>query len=253
MKRHLLLFLLFACTALGAQGGRHPHGSPAGCPALREQSRRHLERNHGLCHRQDTLRPRTRNGHPNLSGSGRANRRRRLFRFRLPVGKGKRSRQKETDNGLVILLVTGERCIQFATGYGLEGDLPDAICKRIQVRYMNPHFSKDEWDAGMLEGVRAVRAQLSGTGNPVSSSEEENDTLLLFAIFFCCFILVPLFLWLNAKQRKRCPQCHKHKLRQISVQNFSQGDGYRIEEVTYVCGNCGNVVRKQRRVREGPS
>ena len=73
---------------------RHPHGSPAGCPALREQSRRHLERNHGLCHRHDTLRPRTRNGHPNLSGSGRANRRRRLFRFRLPVGKGKRSGQE---------------------------------------------------------------------------------------------------------------------------------------------------------------
>ena len=48
--------------------------------------------------------------------------------------------QKERDNGLVILLSTDERCVQFATGYGLEGILPDAICKRIQNRYMLPYF-----------------------------------------------------------------------------------------------------------------
>ena len=78
------------------------------------------------------------------------------FDFAYRLGRENGVGRKETDNGLVILLVTGERCIQFATGYGLEGDLPDAICKRIQVRYMNPHFSKDEWDAGMLEGVRGA-------------------------------------------------------------------------------------------------
>lgn len=35
--------------------------------------------------------------------------------------------KKGKNNGLVILLVTDQRCIQFYTGYGLEGDLPDAI------------------------------------------------------------------------------------------------------------------------------
>lgn len=44
------------------------------------------------------------------------------------------SREKRKNNGLVILLVTDQRCIQFYTGYGLEGDLPDAICKRIQTK-----------------------------------------------------------------------------------------------------------------------
>lgn len=44
--------------------------------------------------------------------------------------------KKEKNNGLVILLVTDQRCIQFYTGYGLEGVLPDAICKRIQTKYM---------------------------------------------------------------------------------------------------------------------
>ena len=46
--------------------------------------------------------------------------------------------KKGKDNGLVILLVTDQRCIQFYTGYGLEGVLPDAICKRIQVQACCP-------------------------------------------------------------------------------------------------------------------
>lgn len=172
------------------------------------------------------------------------------FDFAYRLGRKNGVGQKGKDNGLVILLVTGERCIQFATGYGLEGDLPDAVCKQIQVRYMNPCFKDDRWDEGMLAGIRAVRAQLNGTGEPIRSDESEDDALLLFAIFFCCFILVPLFLWINARQRKRCPQCHKHTLRQISTQTISRTGGYRTEEVTYVCGNCGNVVRKQRRTRD---
>ena len=66
------------------------------------------------------------------------------FDFAYRLGKEMGVGQKERDNGLVILLSTDERCIQFATGYGLEGVLPDAICKRIQSRYMVKHLGKEE-------------------------------------------------------------------------------------------------------------
>ena len=68
------------------------------------------------------------------------------FDFAYRLGKEMGVGQKERDNGLVILLSTDERCVQFATGYGLEGVLPDAICKRIQSRYMVEHLGKDDWD-----------------------------------------------------------------------------------------------------------
>ena len=58
--------------------------------------------------------------------------------------------KKGKDNGLVILLVTDQRCIQFYTGYGLEGVLPDAICKRIQTKYMIPYLKDGNWNEGML-------------------------------------------------------------------------------------------------------
>ena len=74
---------------------------------------------------------------------------------------------------MVILLVTDQRCIQFYTGYGLEGDLPDAICKRIQTKYMIPYLKDGNWDAGMVAGVKAVCSRLDGT--MVNDTEEEDD------------------------------------------------------------------------------
>ena len=44
----------------------------------------------------------------------------------------------ESDNGLGILLVKDLREIRFVTGGGVEGVLPDALCKRIQLKYMLP-------------------------------------------------------------------------------------------------------------------
>ena len=64
--------------------------------------------------------------------------------------------KKKDDNGLLILLTLDNRDITFETGYGLEGVLPDAICKRIQMSAMVPYFSNDDWDEGMISGVKAV-------------------------------------------------------------------------------------------------
>jgi len=68
---------------------------------------------------------------------------------------------KTNDNGLVVLFVNDQHCIKFETGYGLEGVLPDAICKRIQTEKMLPFFREENYDQGMLEGIRAVSERIS--------------------------------------------------------------------------------------------
>ena len=65
----------------------------------------------------------------------------------------------ENDNGLGILLVRDRREIRFVTGGGLEGVLPDAVCKRIQLKYMLPAFREGDYSRGMVAGVEAA-AQL---------------------------------------------------------------------------------------------
>ena len=68
--------------------------------------------------------------------------------------------RKEADDGLGILLVVDQGAIEIQTGYGLEGDLPDALLKRIINNYMLPAFRERDWDRGMTEGVAAIAGVL---------------------------------------------------------------------------------------------
>ena len=165
------------------------------------------------------------------------------FDFAYRLGKEMGVGQKGRDNGLVILLSTDERCIQFATGYGLEGVLPDAICKRIQNRYMLEAFSQGDWDTGMVEGIRAVNGYLDGSMENIGSNEDEDMTPLYI---FGAFMLggLGLFGWAVWNQN-RCPKCKKHKIQRISSQVLSRANGFITEETTYLCQNCGHTFTRK--------
>lgn len=157
--------------------------------------------------------------------------------------------QKGKDNGLVILLVTDQRCIQFYTGYGLEGPLPDAICKRIQTRDMIPYLKDGRWSEGMEAGIRATCAHLDGSAPVGNPDEGENGApspaLLLLGVFG--ILAVALLIGILAQRAaSRCPQCGQHKLQRSSSILVSNFRGVRTEDVTYICRHCGHkVVRRQ--------
>jgi len=164
------------------------------------------------------------------------------FDFAYRLGKEMGIGQKERNNGLVILLSTDERCIQFATGYGLEGVLPDAICKRIQSRYMVEHFGKDDWDAGMVAGIRAVNGYLDGSMENIGNEENDNDmALIIFLVLFLGGIVG--IITIVAIFGNRCPKCKKrHALQRVSSQVVSRNLGIVTSEVTYLCKYCGHRV-----------
>ncbi len=157
--------------------------------------------------------------------------------------------QKGKDNGLVILLVTDQRCIQFYTGYGLEGPLPDATCKRIQTRDMIPYLKDGRWSEGMEAGIRATCAHLDGSAPVGNPDEGENGApspaLLLLGVFG--ILAVALLIGILAQRAaSRCPQCGQHKLQRSSSILVSNFRGVRTEDVTYICRHCGHkVVRRQ--------
>lgn len=172
------------------------------------------------------------------------------FDFAYRLGRENGVGQKEKDNGLVVLLVTEERCIQFATGYGLEGDLPDALCKRIQEKYMNRHFAQGNWNEGMQAGIEAICRQLEGSGMPLSGSSDEEEDGYLLVILICCFVIVPFVLWYMARQRSKCPNCHKHTFHPLSIRTLSRENGIRTEEIVYRCTHCGYTHRRRRQKRD---
>ncbi len=76
--------------------------------------------------------------------------------------------QKGQDNGVLILLSIDERKSWITTGYGMEGSLTDAMCRRITENEMIPHFKNDDYAGGLeaasLAIVQVTRGEYQGKG-----------------------------------------------------------------------------------------
>lgn len=101
---------------------------------------------------------------------------------------------KEDRNGIVILIkpktrTNGQAFI--ATGYGLEGAIPDAICKRIVSTRMIPHFKNNDYYGGVVEALNVLKPLASGEYSKEQFEEDEDNTLLfLFAIIIIISIII---------------------------------------------------------------
>lgn len=154
--------------------------------------------------------------------------------------------KKDKNNGLVILLVTDQRCIQCYTGYGLEGVLPDALCKRIQTKYMIPYLKDGNWDAGMVAGVKATCQILDGSMENDSLTETSDGGSFDFILILLCFIAIGGGIaFLAARKQSKCPRCGKHQLQRTSSTLVSRKNGVKTEKVIYTCRNCGYTLARE--------
>ena len=128
------------------------------------------------------------------------------FEFAHQLGEKAGVGRSSSDNGLVILLCTGERCIQFATGYGIEGVLPDAICKRVQERYMNRYFADDNWDAGMVAGAEALKEILL---KGEYEEDERDESIVGICVFLAMFLGFIILIVIIDRRSRKCPKCGK--------------------------------------------
>ena len=168
------------------------------------------------------------------------------FEFAHQLGETVGVGRSSSDNGLVILLSTGERCIQFATGYGIEGVLPDALCKRVQERYMNRYFADDKWDEGMVAGAEALKEILLKGEYADDAEFGAKDAIAAMAVLAGIVIfLVMLIVYIDRRSRK-CPKCGHVALKQVSVSTISRSNGVKKELVTLKCTHCGFITSRTR-------
>ena len=173
-----------------------------------------------------------------------------LFTFAIDLFRRWGVGRAGTDNGLGVLLVRDLHEIRFVTGGGLEGVLTDALCKRIQMKYMLPSFREENYDAGMTAGLQAVAQLLEGSDVDLTlpdSSDGETPTWLILLLVGGIVLVSVLSSAGSYYARRRCPHCHRLKLERRSQQVVGLTRNARIVEYTYVCTHCGEVVR--RRVR----
>lgn len=161
----------------------------------------------------------------------------------------------KSDSGIGILLVEEAREIRFITGYGVEGALPDAICKRIQTQYMLPHFRRGDYSSGMVAGVAAIQARLNGSELDLGGNDDyqEDDTfdIIMIILFMSMIIFGTIFLVSIIDRHSRtCPNCKKVALKKDSSTFIGKSFGITKYRDIYICSNCGTRVERNRDVHD---
>jgi uncharacterized protein len=82
--------------------------------------------------------------------------------------------QKGKNNGAVLFVFVQDHQMFIEVGYGLEGVLPDALCKRIIDEEITPRLRAGDFDSGLTAGVQAMLAAVQGEyqGNGTTVAEQ---------------------------------------------------------------------------------
>ncbi len=106
--------------------------------------------------------------------------------------------QRDKKNGAVLFVFSQDRKLFIQVGYGLEGVLPDALCKQIVANEITPRFRNGDYTNGVAAGVHAMlaatRGEYKGTGRTVADrnrgSNRGGGGGLIFGIIFVVIILI---------------------------------------------------------------
>jgi len=70
--------------------------------------------------------------------------------------------QKEKNNGVLILVAKDDHKVWITTGYGMEGVLPDALCKSIVNNDIVPNFKAGDYYEGLDAAVNSIESIVKG-------------------------------------------------------------------------------------------
>lgn len=101
--------------------------------------------------------------------------------------------QKGKDNGVVLLVAKAERKVRIEVGYGLEGELTDALSANIIHSVILPWFKKGDFEGGITQGVAAITRVSGGQSTYEPSPKGEEPPMIPFFIFWIIFILFIIF------------------------------------------------------------
>lgn len=119
----------------------------------------------------------------------------------LTLGRTWEIGQEGKDNGVLLIVAPNDRELRIEVGYGLEGALPDAMADAIIRNVIIPRFKAGDMAGGISDGVDAIIAALTGTGDDFSRqsfASTASRTLsewapLLFVGFFVIMMIVSQF------------------------------------------------------------
>ena len=114
--------------------------------------------------------------------------------FNVELGRAWGVGGKAFNNGIVLLISTQDRKLNIATGYGLEGAIPDAMANQIIQQVIVPNFKGNDYYRGIDEGTNALMLAAQGKYHIArergDSGVSLGTALLIFIFIIIVFIII---------------------------------------------------------------
>lgn len=95
-----------------------------------------------------------------------------IFDYALQVANRWQLGEKDTDDGLLILVAINDRNIYILSGYGLEGVLPDAVLNRIIREQITPSFKQSDYAGGLTAALDRIEERLTTDPDILAQADE---------------------------------------------------------------------------------
>lgn len=123
--------------------------------------------------------------------------------FAYQIGHAWKVGQAKLNNGLVILIkpkneTKGE--VMIATGYGLEGPLPDAVCKRIVENEMIPYFRQNNYFGGVVKALSVIIPVAKGEYKYADKKKRSKGNA--FGGLVMLLVVFGIFMFVSSRGRK---------------------------------------------------
>jgi uncharacterized protein len=112
-----------------------------------------------------------------------------IEQYSMRVAESWKLGRKGVDDGAILLVAMKDRTMRIEVGYGLEGALNDATCKRIISEIITPAFQRGDFAGGIETGVDRMIRVIDGEALPtpvprgVSGGGEASPPLFFLAFF----------------------------------------------------------------------
>jgi uncharacterized protein len=116
--------------------------------------------------------------------------------------------QAEKNNGVILLVAPNDRELRIEVGYGLEGELTDAIAKLIIEASILPRFRAGDVPGGIHRGVEDIVAVLEGDADAFAErarerlSEEDTLSSAASVLIFIVIMIVWLSIFGGGRRRR---------------------------------------------------
>lgn len=168
------------------------------------------------------------------------------YTFGMALGRKYGIGSKKQRTGLIIILATEDRSYQILTGNGLEGTLPDAICRRIQNRKMVPELKRGNWDGAILNTLEsidhyvrldpALRAETKENSGATSKKALIGFSIAMAILGGCLLFAVAI-----VRIENKCTNCRQAQMRPVKRQRMRHpGTGRWYIHTTLRCPRCGH-------------